>query len=49
KYYYKFADPQLEALSSGQKVLLRIGPENASRLKAILTGYRQALTAQNLP
>ncbi|MBW2520210.1 MAG: DUF3014 domain-containing protein [Deltaproteobacteria bacterium] len=49
KYYYQFADPQLEALSSGQKVLLRIGPENASRLKAILTGYRQALTAQNLP
>ena len=38
---YEFADPQLEALSSGQKVLLRMGPDNARRLKAVLAQLRQ--------
>ncbi len=38
---YEFADPKLQALSSGQKMLLRMGPENARRLKAVLAGVRQ--------
>ncbi len=38
---YEFADPKLEALSSGQKLLLRMGPENAQRLKAVLAQVRQ--------
>ena len=33
---YEFADPQLEALSGGQKLLLRMGPDNAERVKSVL-------------
>jgi len=42
---YKYADPELEALSSGRKILLRMGPENVARVKALLRRYRQELTA----
>lgn len=41
---YEFADPDLEALSSGQKLLLRVGPNNASTLKRILEKFRSRLT-----
>jgi hypothetical protein len=41
---YEFADPQLEALSAGQKVLIRIGPDNAARTKAKLRELRRLLT-----
>ena len=34
--FYLFADEDLESLSAGQKVLLRMGPENAARIKAKL-------------
>lgn len=40
---FLFADPELEALSAGQKVLLRIGPRNAARVKAKLRELRQGL------
>jgi hypothetical protein len=40
---YKYADPKLESLSSGQKVLIRMGPENASAVKAKLRELRAAL------
>jgi hypothetical protein len=45
---YVFADPSLEARSTGQKILLRVGPENENKLKAKLTDLRQriARTAQ---
>ena len=43
KVFYEFADPDLEARSAGQKILLRIGPENAQRVKAKLGEIRQAL------
>lgn len=52
KVYYQFADPALEALSAGQKILIRVGPDNAARIKAKLRGLRQALTtltAENRP
>ena len=41
--YYVFVDPELEALSAGQKVLLRMGPANAARVKAWLAAFRDAL------
>lgn len=41
--YYLFADEELEALSAGQKVLLRMGNENAALLKSKLSEFRQTL------
>jgi hypothetical protein len=41
--YYLFADEELESLSAGQKILIRMGPENAARIKAKLTAIRAAL------
>lgn len=38
---YEFVDPQLQALSSGQKILVRMGPDNARRLKAVLAELRR--------
>ena len=37
---YEFADPELESLSAGQKILLRMGPVNQRRLKAKLEAIR---------
>jgi len=41
--YYKFADPDLESLSAGQKILLRIGYDNAIKVKSKLRELRQTL------
>lgn len=46
---YQFADPDLEALSAGQKILIRMGPENAARIKARLRALRREVTGQALP
>src|SRR5690348_3362394 len=46
KVFYQFADPKLEALPAGQKVLIRMGPQNASIIKAKLQQFRAAITAQ---
>lgn len=46
KVFYQFADPKLEALPAGQKVLIRMGPQNASTIKAKLQEFRAAITAQ---
>jgi len=43
---YEYADPQLESLSAGRKLLLRMGPENAARLKARLRDFRARIVAQ---
>lgn len=40
---YTFADPALESLSPGQKILLRIGPDNAGIIRAKLIELRAAL------
>jgi hypothetical protein len=40
---YEFADPQLEALPAGSKALLRMGPDNARKLKAKLREFRAAV------
>jgi hypothetical protein len=46
---YEFADPALEARSAGQKILIRIGPENAARVKAKLREIRRQVTGRALP
>lgn len=43
---YEFADSALESLSAGQKILVRMGPVNARRLKAKLAQFRQELVAR---
>ncbi len=40
---YEFADPDLEALSSGQKLMLRMGPNNSGTIKRILEKFRARL------
>jgi hypothetical protein len=37
---YEFVDPELESLSSGQKILVRMGVANERRLKAQLAAFR---------
>jgi len=48
KVFYEFTDPDLETRSAGQKMLIRMGAENARRVKAKLAEIRQAL-AQPAP
>jgi len=43
--HYEYADPALESLSSGQKILIRMGPDNARRLKAKLAEFRRLVAA----
>jgi hypothetical protein len=40
---YEYADPQLESLSSGQKIMVRVGLENERKLKASLRGFREQI------
>ena len=42
---YQFADPELEALSAGQKILIRIGKKNAAKVKTKLREIRSALVS----
>src|SRR5262245_4899249 len=42
---YEFADPKLQKLSGGQKILLRMGPANLHKLKAKLREIRDGLVA----
>ena len=44
---YRFVDPELEALSAGRKILLRIGPQNALKVKSKLSEIQGLLL--NLP
>lgn len=46
KVFYLFADPELETRSAGQKILMRIGNDNAARIKARLRELRGELTRQ---
>jgi Protein of unknown function (DUF3014) len=46
---YEFADPALETLSAGQKMLVRVGPVNERRLKAKLAAIRQELVKRSKP
>ncbi len=44
---YEFADMDLESLSSGQKLLLRMGNEHATRIKTTLSEFRRLIADQN--
>jgi hypothetical protein len=46
KVLYRFIDPELQKLSAGQKILIRMGPENAAQLKAVLRRVRRELLGQ---
>ena len=46
---YELEDPKLEALSSGQKMLIRTGPENQARLQAKLRELRPLLARAARP
>lgn len=41
KVLYEYADPELQARSAGQKIMMRVGPANAAELKAKLGEIRQ--------
>lgn len=43
---YQFADPELEACSAGQKIMLRIGADNAAIVKKKLREIRSELIAR---
>lgn len=43
KVLFKFADIELEALSSGQKLMLRIGNDHAMQVKQVLTQLRASI------
>ena len=43
KVFYEYADPKLESLSAGQKLLLRMGPSNEGILKAKLRDVRRSI------
>lgn len=40
---YEFADPALQSLSAGQKILVRMGPVNERRLKSRLSAFRSQI------
>ena len=44
KVLYEYADPALQDLSAGQKMLVRMGPENEAKVKAKLRELKKALS-----
>lgn len=46
---YEFADPALESLTAGQKIMMRVGPVNERRLKARLVAVRKELLSRVVP
>ena len=49
KVFYQYADPDLESRSAGQKILMRIGAENARRIKAKLREIRGEIASRPAP
>jgi len=47
KVLYEYADPDLQARSAGQKILLRMGNENATRVKVKLRELRNELARRS--
>jgi hypothetical protein len=43
---YQYADPKIESLSAGQKLMVRLGPDNEAIVKAKLHELRDAVAAQ---
>jgi len=48
KVMYEFADSALEARSAGQKIMIRMGGENAAKVKARLREIRHEVTRREL-
>jgi hypothetical protein len=46
--HYKFADPALESLSAGQKIMIRMGSDNSAKIKKKLREIRRELIARAL-
>lgn len=46
--YYVYADPALESLSTGQKLMMRTGPDGEARIKAKLRAIRAQLVGKRL-
>ena len=46
KVLYRYLDPALQKLSAGQKILIRVGPDNAAQLKSVLRRLRRELLGQ---
>jgi len=46
KILYRYVDPKLQNLSAGQKIMIRIGPDNAAQLKQALRRLRRELLGQ---
>jgi Protein of unknown function (DUF3014) len=44
KVLYQYADPELEARSAGQKIMIRMGSENSAKVRAKLREIRSELT-----
>lgn len=49
KVLYRYADPELENRSAGQKVMLRMGPDNSARVKTVLNKVRAELLRYGAP
>jgi hypothetical protein len=49
RVFYEFADPDLESRSAGQKLLLRMGSENAEVVKNKLRELRTVITTSQDP
>lgn len=49
KGHWVYANPQMEALSAGQKLMLRAGVENERMIKQKLGELRSLLTGQSIP
>ncbi len=49
RVFYEFADPELEARSAGQKLLLRMGTANADQIKARLREFRGLIATGKRP
>jgi Protein of unknown function (DUF3014) len=47
KVFYEYADPELEQRSAGQKIMMRMGSDNAARVKAKLTQFRREIVGPN--
>jgi hypothetical protein len=46
KVFFEYADPALEGRSAGQKLLLRMGPDNAAAIKAKLRDLRAVVAGR---
>jgi len=46
KVFYEYADASLEGLPAGQKIMLRMGPENAARVKVKLKEIRNLIAKE---